>query len=250
MALRDPKRGSGEPRGPGLTVGRKGQRFARAGLGRAGFAGAGLAAALLAAFLGLGGGDGAADADADGARPFDYYVLALTWSPSFCRDNAGSDQCGRGARFLVHGLWPNREDGWDADCPTSQAPPSRALLGGLSDITPGPGLMAYQWRRHGACSGLSAPRYFEALRAAHDSVAIPPVLDALDRDVTLPASVVEEAFLEANPDMVADGVTVTCKSGRIAEVRVCLTPELEPRACAAAAARDCRSRNAALPAPL
>ena len=44
---------------------------------------------------------------------FDYYVLALSWSPSFCeasgeRGTPPQQQCGaRAYSFVVHGLWPN-----------------------------------------------------------------------------------------------------------------------------------------------
>ena len=33
--------------------------------------------------------------------PFDYYVLALSWSPSFCEERPDSDQCGKGLRFVM-----------------------------------------------------------------------------------------------------------------------------------------------------
>src|SRR5664279_6001869 len=48
---------------------------------------------------------------------FDFYVLSLSWSPSFCeqaseRGNGGRSgaQCGgRPFSFVVHGLWPQYE---------------------------------------------------------------------------------------------------------------------------------------------
>ena len=49
-----------------------------------------------------------------------------------------------------------------------------------------------------------------------------------------------------------DGVIVTCRGGRIEELRICLTPELAPRACAADVLADaCSSRGtqAMPPAP-
>ena len=57
----------------------------------------------------------------------------------------------------------------------------------------------------------------------------------------LPPAVVEEAFIEANPDLAPDGITVTCDSGRLDEVRICLTRDLQPRACAPDSRRDCRA---------
>ena len=48
---------------------------------------------------------------------FDYYVLALSWSPSYCAGEAGQNdqqQCAPGRRFafVVHGLWPQYNKGW------------------------------------------------------------------------------------------------------------------------------------------
>jgi ribonuclease T2 len=34
-------------------------------------------------------------------------------------------------------------------------------------------------------------------------------------------------------------LTVTCRAGRVQEVRICLTRDLEPRDCAPDVARDC-----------
>ena len=68
------------------------------------------------------------DANASGrkgeAGVFDYYVLALSWSPAFCADRrSGTEnaQCGAGRAFgfIVHGLWPQYERGWPERCPTS-----------------------------------------------------------------------------------------------------------------------------------
>src|SRR5215470_7016408 len=52
----------------------------------------------------------AQDRRQNAAGQFDYYVLALSWSPSFCEiatGNARRQQCGvRPFSFVVHGLWP------------------------------------------------------------------------------------------------------------------------------------------------
>ncbi|NUR13135.1 MAG: ribonuclease T, partial [Bradyrhizobium sp.] len=49
---------------------------------------------------------------------FDFYVLSLSWSPSFCEEAAerggrSQIQCsGRPYAFVVHGLWPQDENGF------------------------------------------------------------------------------------------------------------------------------------------
>jgi ribonuclease T2 len=64
----------------------------------------------------------------------------------------------------------------------------------------------------------------------------------------VPASVIEGAFLERNPQLSRDQITVTCKSGRIHEVRICLTKDLKPRRCGADVIRDCSLQDAELDA--
>jgi ribonuclease T2 len=64
----------------------------------------------------------------------------------------------------------------------------------------------------------------------------------------LPAAVVEEAWLAANPGLTADMLTVTCRDGHVQEVRICLTTDLAPRDCAPDVRRDCSLEAARLPA--
>lgn len=180
----------------------------------------------------------------DVAGEFDYYVLALSWSPTWCGltgDERGAEQCDpdRDTDFIVHGLWPQYEQGWPQDCRTQERDPSRRESAAMSDVMGSGGLAWYQWQKHGRCSGLSAHGYYEAIREAAERAPIPEVFDALDRDITLPASVVEDAFIEANPDLTRNGITVTCRDRSLQEVRICLTRDLQPRDCAPDARSDC-----------
>ncbi|WP_299813926.1 ribonuclease T2 [uncultured Jannaschia sp.] len=182
---------------------------------------------------------------------FDYYVLSLSWTPTWCAlegDARGSPQCDadRGHGFTLHGLWPQHERGWPEYCATAARPPSHAQTDGMADIMGSAGLAFHEWKKHGTCSGLGPAAYFATSRAAYASIMRPPAIRDLGREVTLPAEVVEAAFLDANPDLSPDGVTVTCRAGRIQEVRICLTTELVPRACGADASRDCALDDALL----
>ncbi|MFV0358934.1 ribonuclease T2 family protein [Tropicimonas sp.] len=197
---------------------------------------------------------GAAPAEGERAGDFDYYVMSLSWSPSFCAiegDRRGGEQCdpARHAGWVLHGLWPQHEDGWPSFCTASARNPARHQTDGMADIMGSPGLAWYQWKKHGRCSGLSAHDYFALSRRAFESVARPQVLHRLTEAVVLPASVIEEAWLEANPALSADMVTITCRDGRIMETRICLTKELQPRDCAPDTRRDC-TLNRALLAPV
>lgn len=209
-------------------------------------------AALLAAAFVSGTFSPAAVAE-DRAGHFDYYVLALSWAPSWCRlvgdprDSTSCDQ-GRGAGFTVHGLWPQYERGWPENCATTQPNPPRAATRAMADLTGSSGLAWHQWRKHGRCTGLSATDYFRTTRLAAQQIVIPPIFSKLEREVRLPARVVEDAFIEANPALTRNGITVTCRGPDLQEVRICLTRDLEPRDCAPDLSRDC-SRNMLMPPP-
>ncbi|RME17271.1 MAG: ribonuclease T [Alphaproteobacteria bacterium] len=188
-------------------------------------------------------------AESERAGDFDYYVLALSWSPNWCAlegDARAAAQCApdRHAGWVLHGFWPQYERGWPSYCHSSAAPPSRAMTAAQADLFGAGGAAWYQWKKHGSCAGLAPADYFALARRAFVQVKKPPVLERLERPVRLPASVIEEAFLKENPGLTADEITVTCRDGFIQEVRLCLTRDLAPRPCAPDTARDCRLEGA------
>lgn len=187
----------------------------------------------------------AAQAEGERAGDFDYYVMALSWSANWCAlegDDRDDPQCdtGRGIDFVLHGLWPQYEDGWPSFCRTVQGDPSRGMTGAQADLFGGAGAAFYQWKKHGRCSGLSAADYYATARDAFARVAVPDVFRDLPRRVDLPASVVEDAFLDANPDLPPEAAVVTCRQGMVQEVRICLTKDLEFRPCGNDVGRICR----------
>ncbi|MDD9920949.1 MAG: ribonuclease T2 [Boseongicola sp.] len=190
-------------------------------------------------------------AEGEKAGDFDYYVLSLSWSPTWCAlegDRRNSPQCDEDADFgwVLHGLWPQYEQGWPSYCPTSARNPSRADTRALADLYGSSGSAWHQWNKHGRCSGLSADDYYEVSREAYERIVRPELLRKLKTPVRVPAEVIEEAFLEENETLSDDMMTVTCKSGRIQEVRICLSKSLEPRDCAPDVARDCTMQDALL----
>ncbi|WP_224824852.1 ribonuclease T2 [Cognatishimia sp. MH4019] len=194
---------------------------------------------------------GMARADGERAGVFDYYVMALSWSPTWCAlegDARGSDQCA--ARhdhgWTLHGLWPQFHRGWPSYCRTAQRSPSRGQTGAMADIMGSGGLAWHQWKKHGVCSGLSAEAYYELSRDAYGSIARPSVFRKLENAVKVPASVVEEAFLEVNPALEPDMITITCRQGRIQEARICLSKDLTPVPCGQDVIRDCQMSDALL----
>lgn len=188
-------------------------------------------------------------ADGEAAGDFDYYVLALSWSPNWCKleGNArGAEQCEEDFGWVVHGLWPQYEDGWPAYCNTVERPPSKQDTAAEADLFGAGGAAWYQWKKHGVCAGLPADAYFDTVRAAYESIERPEVLRKIDRTFKIPASLIEEAFIQVNPELEPDMITVTCRDGHIQEARICLTKDLEPRACAPDTRRDCTMSNALL----
>src|ERR1700761_3762666 len=60
---------------------------------------------------------------------FDYYLLALSWAPSYCVVHPGDrDECqGRGYGFVLHGLWPQfNNGGYPQTCSTNIDPDREA----------------------------------------------------------------------------------------------------------------------------
>ncbi|MEO1733131.1 MAG: hypothetical protein AAFR45_05815, partial [Pseudomonadota bacterium] len=154
-----------------------------------------------------------------------------------------------GYGWIMHGLWPQYHRGWPSYCPTAKAPPSRSMTQDMVDVMGTSGLAWHQWKKHGTCTGLSAADYFALSRAAYGSVVRPAVFRQLDTPVTMPATVVEAAFLKANPGMNANMITITCAASQIAEARICLSRELDLVPCGRDVIRDCTLNDAAF-APL
>ena len=168
---------------------------------------------------------------------FDYYVLALSWSPEFCHGHPSNLECSSGQLgFVVHGLWPQYEDGYPEKCSTAPGPsdPSR-----ISDIMPDASLVAHEWTTHGTCSGLDADAYFTLLRRAFDSVKIPPQFGSPRRTLSIVPQQLKEEFLEANPGLKAEDIAVSCGNNYLTGISVCFDKQLQPRACDRL--RDCRA---------
>jgi ribonuclease T2 len=184
---------------------------------------------------------------------FDYYILALSWSPTYCLEEADPQrdrrqcQSARPFAFVLHGLWPQHERGYPERCETRDPRVPDAIIDTVMDIMPSRGLAGHQWRKHGACTGLSQADYFSASRAAFSKVRIPSEFVSVGSYVSTSPAKVEQAFLAANPGLKAAGVTVTCSRKHLREVRVCLTKDLQFRACGADVARDCSLGQVVMP---
>lgn len=183
-------------------------------------------------------GPWAAWAEGEAPGGHDHYVLALTWQPAWCALE-GEAACHGDLGWTLHGLWPQHEEGWPSWCPTDAPAPTRAEVAAMADLMGSGTLAGHQWRKHGTCSGLSGQGYLALSRRAFEAVTRPAILERVEAPLRIAPAVVEAAFLEANPGLTPDGVTITCREGRILEARICLTRGLEPRPCSPEVARDC-----------
>jgi ribonuclease T2 len=214
---------------------------------------AALAVLLFALALEFPGGAGAQDRRQNQPGQFDFYVLALSWSPSYCEVNAergrqAAEQCGaRPYSFVVHGLWPQYENGFPEFCQVPAPRLDRGIVGSMLDVMPSPRLIFHEWDKHGTCSGLSARAYFENVRKARAVVKIPQEYLDLKAPLTVTPDEVEVAFVKVNPGLTPGGIAVTCDSRRLHEVRVCLSKDFGFRDCAEIDRRACRRDKLLMP---
>jgi ribonuclease T2 len=185
---------------------------------------------------------------------FDYYVMTLSWAPGFC-DLGGqetpSPQCatGSGEGFVVHGLWPDNDNRPNPEgCAGEDASP--ADLAGEHGVYPNDRLAAYEYRKHGTCTGLSAHDYFAIVRNVRDRLRIPATLQAPHQQLRLSPTDVEQAFIAANANLRPDNMAVTCSDGELVDVRFCLSKDLSAYAICRKVARHSCQRDSILVAPV
>lgn len=190
------------------------------------------------------------------AGEFDFYVLSLSWSPSYCEAaeersarRPRDGQCsGRPFAFVIHGLWPQYERGFPSYCQVPSPRLSRAIVEEMLDLMPSPALVFHEWDRHGTCSGLSPRTYFDLVRAARAAIRIPQDYIHVDRPINVTPVEVVDAFLKTNPQLMRDAVNVSCDSTRLTEIRICMNKDLTFRGCPGLARHACRRDKIMMPA--
>lgn len=173
---------------------------------------------------------------------FDYYLLALSWSPEFCGSPAGARagtrlQCSARLGFVVHGLWPQlnhkpypHDCGAEADIPADVA---EIAWRSNPPMPPGDmGLLRHEWSKHGTCSGLGMGQYFSAVKASAEKVKIPEKFIAPQTAINLQAQEVVEAFAAANPGLQSGMINVDSdRQGNISAIQICFTKQLVFQSC-------------------
>lgn len=165
-----------------------------------------------------------------------YYVLALNWTPEWCRSGgsgatAKEMECARPRGFALHGLWP---DGAHPPYPRFCRPAGQldaAVVRQMYCRTPSPVLLQHEWQAHGTCAAWPDARaYFAQAAKLYDGLSIPRI-ERL-RPGRLDAGALRSAFVQANPALRNDGVFVqTSRRGDLTEVRICYDLTFRPAAC-------------------
>jgi len=175
------------------------------------------------------------------AGQFDYYVLSLSWAPTYCLTHADdSQECsGKGYGFVLHGLWPQYDaGGYPENCSTQFELSADAAAKGRT-IYPSERLMQHEWREHGTCSGLDARNYFDTADRATAAIKIPMTLETPRSDQSLTAERIDSLFHGVNPQLPEGAMTLACNRAELSEVRVCLTRDLKPRSCGRGVRSNC-----------
>jgi ribonuclease T2 len=176
---------------------------------------------------------------------FDYYLLNLSWSPEFCHSHPNATECSQHAAFVLHGLWPQNNNGtYPQDCSAEPAPGDPAAF---NDLYPDPGLLNHEWRTHGTCSGLSPDAFFTLARNALHSVAIPTELKSLDHQISRPPMEILSLFSQTNPSFPRDSFALSCGNNYLTAIEVCMNKTLQPIACGSI--RSCRANTVRIAPP-
>ncbi|HET6207211.1 MAG TPA: ribonuclease T2 [Terracidiphilus sp.] len=176
---------------------------------------------------------------------FDFYLLSLSWSPEFCHSHPAAAECALHSTFVMHGLWPQNDDGtYPQNCSNAPGPADPSQY---SDVYPDAGLLHHEWTKHGTCSGLSADDYFSAARKVFHSVVVPAKLSDLTAQISLPPGQIVGLFTASNPQIPKAGIAVSCGGNYLTAVEVCLDKSLQPIACSSV--KSCRANSVKIPPP-
>jgi ribonuclease T2 len=165
-----------------------------------------------------------------------YYLLALNWSPEWCRTNGQGItgqrmQCeGQAHGFVLHGLWPN---GVAKPYPRYCRPVGSLDLATVRQMfcrTPSPELLQHEWQAHGSCGWRDPKAYFRQEAALYDRIVMPRIEAIPPRELT--AGAVRRAFIARNPWLSPDKIYLQVdRAGRMTEVRLCYDLAFKPMSC-------------------
>jgi ribonuclease T2 len=118
-------------------------------------------------------------------------------------------------------------------------PVAQSSVRQMLPIMPDRGLIHHEWATHGSCSRLAPQDYFNSVEKAFGELQIPPAYRAPTQAIAASPTEIEQKFAQAN-HAPASAFRVTCSGGELVGIEVCLTRNLEYRACGVSL-RDCRA---------
>ena len=170
------------------------------------------------------------------ALPVTGFVLALSWSPQFCKTRGGGGrgdtQCAaeKPFGFILHGLWPDAEGQSEPRWCRRVPALSRALVRQNFCATPSVQLQQHEWAKHGSCITRDPAGYFTSATQLFNAIKTPD-MDALSRR-PLEVRDFMAAFIAQNPGLTATMIRIDLSDiGWLEEVRICYGTDYRPRAC-------------------
>ena len=160
------------------------------------------------------------------AGEFDYYAMALSWSPEHCAIKPGGrEQCARKLGFVLHGLWPQYQRGYPASCTRERLDADMEQQ--FAGLYPSRFLYRHEWEKHGTCSGLSQEAFHQLASELRQKVKIPADYQSPEEPLRKTSFQLKADLASANEWLAPDNITVACADGGrfLREIYICINKQ-------------------------
>lgn len=160
------------------------------------------------------------------AGEFDYYAMALSWSPEHCAIKPGDrEQCARKLGFVLHGLWPQYQRGYPASCTRERLDTDMEQQ--FAGLYPSRFLYRHEWEKHGTCSGLSQKAFHQLASDLRQKVKIPAAYQSPEEPLRKSSFQLKADLASANEWLAPDNITVACADGGrfLREIYICINQQ-------------------------
>lgn len=160
------------------------------------------------------------------AGEFDYYAMALSWSPEHCAIKPGDrEQCARKLGFVLHGLWPQYQRGYPASCTRERLDADMEQQ--FAGLYPSRFLYRHEWEKHGTCSGLSQEAFHQLASDLRQKVKIPAAYQSPEEPLRKNSFQLKADLASVNEWLAPDNITVACADGGrfLREIYICINKQ-------------------------